>query len=264
MSLNTPAGLLDYNRKAWNGLVEKQNRWTQPVSTDVIQKARDGQWQIVLTPSKPVPRSWFGKIRDSRILCLASGGGQQGPTLAAAGARVTVFDNSENQLEQDRFVAQREGLEIELVRGDMADLQRFADNSFDLIFHPCSNTFVPSILPVWKEAFRVLKAGGSLLSGFCNPLIFLFDDHLAREGQLQVRHSIPYSDLDSLSNEEREKLIEKGEPLCFGHSLQDQIGGQILAGFSITGFYEDYWKDDSEPLDRYIASFIATRATKLT
>ena len=70
--------------------------------------------------------------------------------------------------------------------------------------------------------------------------------------------------MDSLSNEEREKLIEEGEPLCFGHSLQDQIGGQILAGFSITGFYEDYWKDDSEPLDRYIASFIATRATKLT
>ena len=264
MSLNTPAALLDYNRKAWNRLVEKKNRWTQPVSTDVIQKARDGQWQIVLTPSKPVPRSWFGKIRDSRILCLASGGGQQGPTLAAAGARVTVFDNSENQLEQDRLVAQREDLEIELVRGDMADLQRFADNSFDLIFHPCSNTFAPSILPVWKEAFRVLKVGGSLLSGFCNPLIFLFDHHLAHEGQLQVRHSIPYSDVDSLSTEEREKLIEEGEPLCFGHSLQDQIGGQILAGFAITGFYEDFWKDDREPLDRYIASFIATRATKST
>jgi len=30
--------------------------------------------------------------------CLASGGGQQGPVLAAAGAHVTVFDNSPRQL----------------------------------------------------------------------------------------------------------------------------------------------------------------------
>ena len=264
MNRGTPAELLDYNRKAWNALVKNNNRWTRPVSSDVIQRARRGDWQIVLTPSKPVPRDWFGDLRNHRILCLASGGGQQAPTLAATGARVTVLDNSENQLEQDRHVAEREKLEMEMVQGDMANLERFPDSSFDLIIHPCSNTFVPSVLPVWKEAFRVLKAGGSLLSGFCNPLIFLFDDRLSSKGQLKVRHSIPYSDLDSLSDGEREKLVNEGEPLCFGHSLEDQIGGQVRTGFVITGFYEDYWEDENEPLDRHIASFIATRATKLT
>ncbi|MEE2639405.1 MAG: class I SAM-dependent methyltransferase [Planctomycetota bacterium] len=262
MNQGTPAELLDYNRKAWNGQVKKNNRWTRPVSPEVIQRAREGGWQIVLTPSKPVPREWFGELRDRRVLCLASGGGQQGPTLAAAGAKVTVFDNSENQLEQDRRVAQREGLELDSVQGDMANLEKFPDNFFDLVFHPCSNTFVPSVHPVWQEAFRVLKAGGNLLSGFCNPLIFLFDDSLSRKGQLQVRHPIPYSDTDSLSEAEREKLVNEGEPFCFGHSLEDQIGGQVQAGFAITGFYEDYWEDESEPLDRYIASFIATHATK--
>src|SRR5258708_23879626 len=48
----------------------------------------------------------------SRILCLASGGGQQGPILAAAGAQVTVFDASAGQLAQDRYVAEREGLAL--------------------------------------------------------------------------------------------------------------------------------------------------------
>jgi 2-polyprenyl-3-methyl-5-hydroxy-6-metoxy-1,4-benzoquinol methylase len=70
------------------------------------------------------------------VLCLASGGGQQGPILAAAGARVTVFDNSPQQLAQDRFVARREGLTLETVEGDMRDLSVFADVSFDLIVHP--------------------------------------------------------------------------------------------------------------------------------
>jgi hypothetical protein len=53
-----------------------------------------------------------------------SGGGQQGPLLAAAGAVVTVFDNSPQQLGQDRFVAERDGLAIETVEKEMADLVR--------------------------------------------------------------------------------------------------------------------------------------------
>ena len=40
-----------------------------------------------------MPADWFGDLAGAPVLCLASGGGQQGPLLAAAGARVTVFDN---------------------------------------------------------------------------------------------------------------------------------------------------------------------------
>ncbi len=93
--------------------------------------------------------------------------------LAAAGARVTVLDNSPRQLTQDRFVADREHLALQLVEGDMADLSQFASESFDLVFHPVSNCFVPDVRPIWREAFRVLRPGGRLVAGFLNPLVYL-------------------------------------------------------------------------------------------
>ncbi len=104
------------------------------------------------------------------ILCLASGGGQQAPILAAAGANVTVFDNSPAQLRQDALVAQREGLPLRTVQGDMRDLSAFGDDSFDLIFHPVSNIFVPEVRPVWRECYRVVRPGGVLLMGTLNPI----------------------------------------------------------------------------------------------
>ena len=263
MNQPSPQDTLEYNRTAWNKQVEKENRWTQPVSSGKIAAARNGDWEIVLTPEKPIPGDWFPPLAGLATLCLASGGGQQGPILAAAGADVTVYDYSEMQLAQDRFVAERDGLAIRTIQGDMANLESVTDASFDLIVHPCSNGFVPNVLPVWKEAYRVLKKGGVLLSGFCNPICYLFDYEKSQKGILDVRHKIPYSDLESLSASERQKFIDDDEPLCFGHTLQDQIGGQIDAGFAITGFYEDGWGEESEPLDKFIDCFIATRALKI-
>lgn len=255
----------EYNRDAWNGLVSKQNRWTVPVETAEIEQARKGEFEIVLTPTKPVPLDWFGILKGANVLCLASGGGQQGPILAAAGANVTVFDNSPSQLAQDRMVADRERLEIATVEGDMRDLSAFADESFDLVFHPCSNTFVPDIQPVWNETARVLKPGGELLAGFCNPILFVFDYEQMKQGHLNVRHRIPYSDLTDTTAEERQQLIDEGEPFCFGHSLEHQIGGQAKAGLAVVGFFEDSWKDDAEhaSISEYIPAFIATRSRKL-
>jgi SAM-dependent methyltransferase len=248
--------ILDYNRRAWDRQVASGNRWTVPVTPDEIARARQGDWNIVLTPTKPVPRDWFPPLEGLKVLCLASGGGQQGPILAAAGANVTIFDNSPAQLEQDRLVAQRDGLSLETVAGDMRDLSCFADGTFDLIFHPCSNVFVPDILPVWKEAARVLRTGGVLLAGFTNPVLYLFDE----SGDFHVKYRIPYSDLTSLTDEERRRYTDKDEPLCFGHTLQDQIGGQLDAGLSLTGFYEDGGTDFK--LSEYIPCFAATRAVK--
>jgi SAM-dependent methyltransferase len=255
----------EYNRLAWNKQVEEGNRWTIPVSSAVIDAARKGRWEIVLTPTRPVPREWFPELAGLDVLCLASGGGQQGPVLAAAGAHVTVFDNSPRQLEQDRQVAEREGLSIQTVEGDMADLGAFADASFDLVVHPVSNTFVPDVRPVWKEAYRVLREGGALLAGFSNPALYLFDYALAdRTGVLQVKYTLPYSDVASLSAEEKQRYIEEGTPLEFSHTLEDQLGGQIEAGFVLTGFYEDAFEDEEwDILGKYMNSYIATRAVKL-
>ena len=258
--MGTPEDVLNFNRRAWDRQVERANPWTIPVSSEVIAQARLGIWKIVLTPTKPVPNAWFPSISGLDVLCLASGGGQQGPVLAAAGANVTLLDNSPGQLAQDRMVAEREGLNLKTDLGDMADLGRFPDESFDLIAHPVSNVFVPDVKPVWREAYRVLRHGGSLLSGLMNPVLYLFDFFAMDAGELRVMHCIPYSDQESLNEAERAKLAEQDAPLEFGHTLDDLIGGQISAGFLISGFYED-----SEPgsiLSKHIASFIATRAIK--
>ena len=253
----------ELNRAAWNAQVEGKNRWTVPVSPEEIAAARRGELKILLTPHRSVPSSWLSEIEGARVLCLASGGGQQGPILAAAGARVTVFDNSPRQLEQDRMVAVRDGLEIETVEGDMADLKAFEDEIFDLIVHPVSNAFVPEIRPVWSECARVLRPGGELLAGFTNPLRYLFPYDLEINSDLLcVAHSIPYSDLEVLTEEQREQFIEDGEPFEFSHTLADQIAGQLDVGFVLTGFYEDTYPPGEDELSKYIPSFIATRARK--
>lgn len=253
--------LLEYNRRAWDEAVKQKSQWTIAVSPAEIAAARQGEWKIILTPTKPVPRSWFPKeLRGVRVLCLASGGGQQGPILAAAGAAVTVVDNSPRQLAQDRMVAQREGLSITTEQGDMADLSRFGDGSFDLIVHPVSNLFVPAVRPVWNEAFRVLRSGGELMAGFCNPVMYIFDMALADEGVLEVRHKLPYADLTHLTAEERQRYVDDLQPLEFGHTLEDQIGGQLDAGFVLTGFYEDRWP--GQALSEYMPHYMATRAHK--
>jgi SAM-dependent methyltransferase len=218
---------------------------------------------VVLTENKPVPRVWFpAEMAGTRILCLASGGGQQAPVLAAAGAEVVLLDNSTAQLARDQAVAQRDGLRLETVEGDMRDLSRFAAASFDLVFHPVSNLFVPAVRPVWAEAARVLRPGGVLLAGFMNPFLYIFDRALADSGELQVRHRLPYSHLDSLSPAERQTLLDTTDVLEWSHTLTDQIGGQTDAGFVIAGFYEDAHKD--HPLGQYAPTYAATRAIKAT
>lgn len=255
--------VLAHNRAAWDHQVARANRWTVPVGPEVIAAARRGVVELLLTPSVHVPTAWYPPLQGADVLCLASGGGQQGPVLAAAGARVTVLDNSPAQLAQDRMVAERDRLDLDTILGDMADLSALADASFDLVFHPVSNCFAPDVRPVWREAFRVLRAGGALLAGFGNPVVYLFDWEAMERGEFIVRHRLPYSDAQSLSKEQLARLAADGSPLEFSHTLNDQIGGQLEAGFLLTALYEDPWKDEEDsPLSAYMPLYIATRAIK--
>ncbi len=248
-----------FNREAWDRQVRSgKNPWTVPVSPEVIANARKGEWSVLLTQTVPVPREWFPTLQGLKILGLACGGGQQGPTFAAAGAEVTIFDNSPAQLERDREVADREGLNIRTVEGDMRDLSVFADESFDFIFHPVSNLFIHEIRPVWNEAYRVLRHSGYMLSGFMNPLFYLFDWDDMEKGNLYVKHKIPYSDVETYG---LARLEEENRPAEFGHSLSDQLAGQMDAGFSIIGLYEDSHTDVK--ISEYTSTYIATRAVKL-
>ncbi len=249
-----------YNREAWNREVESNNRWTQPVTREVIEKAKEGEYEVLLTENIPVPRRWFPPLSGADVLCLASGGGQQGPIFAALGADVTVFDNSPAQLKQDSLVAEREGLTLRIIEGDAANLSAFADEAFDLIFNPVSTVFMQDVRVVWKECYRTLRHGGVLMTGAMNPAHYIFDLYKMDEDILEVTHSIPYSDITSLSKEVLDEYLAKGLPLEFGHSLTDLLGGQCSAGFVITDLYEDVMTDS--PLGKYHPNYIATRAVK--
>jgi ubiquinone/menaquinone biosynthesis C-methylase UbiE len=254
---------LKQNARAWDKKVDDGAVYTQPVSKEEIERSRAGDWHISLTAIKKVPREWFPRTLDGlKILCLAAGGGQQAPVLAAAGADVTVVDLSAKQLQQDKAVAEREGLQLNTIQGSMSDLPFFEDEYFDMIVHPVANLFVENLSPVWNEASRVLKDKGVLLSGFTNPFLFIFDDEEDMKGNLVVKNSIPSSSLDGLTEEEVIRYLEAGHTIEFGHTLENQIQGQIDEGFVIAGMYEDDF-GGSRPLDKFIKSFIATKAVKM-
>lgn len=251
---------LQHNESTWDSIARANDRWFQAVTTEELQAARRGEWKINITAQKPVPRPWLEPLSGKRVLCLAGAGGKQSPLLAALGAQVTVLDISQEQLDRDRSIAEREGLELKTIHGDMSDLSSLPDARFDLVLNPCSVCYCPEVQPVWEETFRVLDRGGSLISGMIQPVHYLFDDVQRDRGELNVRHKIPYCDLD-LPEQERLKIWGPDRPLEFGHSLTDLIGGLIQAGFRMTGFYEDRWGGD-DPLSEHIDVFFAVKMDK--
>ncbi|MCH7315532.1 class I SAM-dependent methyltransferase [Acinetobacter sp. ANC 3882] len=254
---------IKHNRAAWDKQAQEQQPWSRPVSHELITAARNGDWDVHLTP-QPVPKAWLGDIVGKNILCLASAGGQQAPVLAAAGANVTVFDLSDQQLQQDRMVAEREGLKLNTVQGDMSDLQIFRAAEFDLVFHPISNLYVSDVNAVWKECFRVLKPQGVLLASFYNPAVFIGDrdPEYAKQGLIRPIYKLPYSDLKDLSTDVLNTKLQRGEAVVFGHSLTDLIQGQLAAGFLLQSFFEDDQPNPRFLLDQFMPTFLATRAIK--
>ena len=213
---------------------------------------------------QPTPR----QRQRSETLQLALPFGWQGAGVDLEGSVARVgqdlaVDDTDNpaQLAQDRLVAAREGLEITTIEGDMADLSMLADESFDLVFHPVSNIFAPAVRPVWQEVYRVLRSGGVLLAGFTNPAVYIFDRDLLDEQRiLEVRYTLPYSDIASLPPEKLQHYMALDWPLEFSHSLEDQIGGQTDAGLHVVGLFEDGCspEDDDLALEAYAGLYRRT------
>ena len=86
--------IVKHNSAAWDKYVEGGIEWSVPVDGDAIAAARQGLPGVWLTDKTPVPSKWFEGIPGNDALCLAAGGGQQAPLLAAAGYNVTSYDNS--------------------------------------------------------------------------------------------------------------------------------------------------------------------------
>lgn len=222
----------DINAETIDRWIENGWEWGKPIDHETYKKAQQGQWDVLLTPTKPVPHEWFGDLRGKKILGLASGGGQQMPIFCALGAECTVLDYSERQLASERLVAEREAYAIRIVRGDMTDPLPFHDEEFDLIFHPVSNCYVREVKPIWRECWRVLKPGGELLAGIDNNINYIVD-----ADEREIVNRLPF---DPLENEDQRRLLElEDSGMQFSHSLEDQINGQLQAGFTLLSLYED-------------------------
>ena len=222
----------DINAQTIDKWVEEGWEWGNPISHDEFESAKKGSWNVKLTPVRFVPHEWFVDVKGKRILGLASGGGQQMPIFAAHGAECTVLDYSEKQIESERIVADREGYEITIIRADMTKRLPFGDDTFDLIFHPVSNCYVEEVLPIWKECYRVLKKGGRLLSGLDNGFNYVFDDD-----ETTVCNSLPFN---PLKNDEQMRCLKQNDDgIQFSHTAEEQLTGQLRAGFRLADLYED-------------------------
>ena len=222
----------DINAETIDKWIREGWEWGKPISHETYEKAKNGMWDVFLTPTKPVPHAWLGELTGKRILGLASGGGQQMPIFAALGASCTVLDYSPLQIESERLVAEREGYAIRMIRGDMTKRLPFGDEEFDLVFHPVSNCYVEEVRPIWKECFRILKPGGMLLSGTDHYINYIVDAE-----EKQIINTLPFN---PLRNPEQMKQLEAEDAgVQFSHSLEEQIGGQLEAGFTLLALYED-------------------------
>lgn len=242
------------NAKTIDAWVKDGWIWGQPISHQTFLDALEGNWGVYLTPTKIVPHEWFGNLKGKKVLGLASGGGQQIPIFAALGADCTVLDYSESQCESERMVAKREGYEVKTIRADMTKPLPFQDETFDLIFHPVSNCYVEKVEPIFKECYRVLKPNGIFLGGYDLGINYVFDD-----SETEITYSLPFNPLKD--KKQYEDSIKNDWGIQFSHTLEEQIGGQLKAGFRLLELYEDTGGEGNLH-DHHIPSFIATRCIK--
>jgi len=254
---------LDYQSiiaKTWDDINECLTDKATAITHEEYICAKNGELKVTLAGVTMVPEKWFPHITGMKVLGLASGGGQQCPVFVARGANVTVMDLSDRQLANERFVAEREKYEINIVKSDMSKEFPFKDNSFDMIFNPVSNCYVEHIQPVWDECARVIKSGGILMMAFVKEEHFMFDPDFQNEDILISRHSLPFNPLTDLSEEEIKQKCDEHMPFAFSHTLTEQLGGILKAGFEITDIFEDC--DGGGLFDKYMNSYVAIRAVK--
>lgn len=243
------------NKETIDKWAENGWEWSKPVSHEKYIKAKNGKWDVFLTPTVPVPHNWLGELKGKKILGLASGGGQQMPIFSALGAECTVLDYSTKQIESEIMVSKREGYEIEVIEGDMTKNLPFEDESFDIVFHPVSNCYVEDVYHVFNEAYRVLKKGGVFLAGLNNEINYIVDND-----EKEIVWKMPFNPLKD--EKAKEFMVKENAGMQFSHNMTEQIGGQLKAGFNLLDIYEDT-NGFGRLHELNIKSYVATKSVKL-
>ena len=227
------------NRRLWESEVEKGCGYTTPwldLDAEVLRRFAAGELEPVPEPLADLyPGEIFRDVEGERVLCLASGGGQQSAVFGLLGARVAVVDFAEGQLEGDRRAARHYGYEVEAVRADMRDLSRFERGAFRRVYQAESLAYVPSAREVYRQVARVLEPGG-LYRVPCNqPVAFA----TAWDGE-GYRIETPYA--------ERIQRRDDGG-IEFRHDMSELLGGLVESGFRIERVTEAPYAGRLDPRD---------------
>lgn len=213
-------------------MAQKKARFTKP--------ARDEDFHDPLATIDGL--GWLGgDVQGRNVLCLAAGGGRQGPLYAAAGAAVTVVDISGAMLEIDRNVARQRGLQLNTVETSMDDLAMFADGSFEIVIHPVSTCYVPDVSATFAEVARVTAAGGLYISQHKSP-VSLQTTLEGGGGRFELLE--PYYRTEPLRTARGSRLREEGA-IEYLHRWEQLIGGICRAGFVIEDFVEPLHADEN-------------------
>jgi len=217
------------NRRGWAELVQRGCSYSTPVTAAALANAH----------SALCPPGWIDWAAVRTVLCLASGGGQQGPLAAALGKRVTVADLSPEQLALDRSTAAAHGLELETIELDMQDLSVLHGRGFDVVIQPVSCCYVPDVRQVYREVARVLAPGGLYLVNQWNPTLIQMPEHGDWDGAA-YRLVVPQTQRDPVPQTvwTIHGTAHAITTWQYIHPLGDLLGGLLDAGFSLLRFVE--------------------------
>ena len=219
------------NRRHWENLASRRMMYTTPwldLDPDLVRSFGEGGVELMPGPYACLyPRSVFQGVKGKRVLCLASGGGQQSAAFGILGAEVTVLEITPAQLESDRMAAEHFGYGVVTVPGDMRDLSGFEAGSFEIVYQAISIVFVPDVREVYREVARILSPGGLYRVGHCNPATQIVEE-TSWDGEA-YRIMEPYAG----------GCIEDTESMEFRHLLKDIFNGLVESGLAIVEVEED-------------------------
>ena len=184
--------------------------------------------------------SILGDVGGLRTLELACGAAQNSIALAKWGACATALDLSERQLGRARELSAQEGVQVDLVQGDIERLGMFRDGRFDIIITCFGMEFLPDPGACLRECFRVLRGGGMLVIGTVHPLTAFEWD--AEDEMLRVTDY--FNPPVEVWEEPTQDETQKG--LTFFRSFQEMFGMLVEAGFQVEQVIEPapYAADD--------------------
>jgi SAM-dependent methyltransferase len=248
---------LEQNQQAWDRMVDAGHVLARPVSDRELENPLQ-----TVDPAKWLPES----ISGWNVLCLAAGGGRHGPLYAAAGAKVTVVDLSASMLELDRRVAEERRLSIRTLQTSMDELSVFTEGEFDLVIHPVSTCYLPSLRNLFPQIARVTRPGGLYVSQHKQPtnLQVSLETHV---GQYVVEHA--YYDPQAVRPAAKPSRLREPHTHEFAHSWESILGGICRSGFVIENVVEPFHADKEAPVGsfghrcHYIAPYLRIKARRL-